>query len=135
MLASSLSSIRLTLAWDRHDLAGLNGMAEACGTRHRDALGWHGRRSHLLWSTDAGPTWCMFCAKAGPSLLPSRHGRQPHALHGRQRAVWGAAARTAPTDSDDTFRQVPAYRHSGEQARPSDTTFSLSRSSATRTIL
>jgi hypothetical protein len=29
----SLSTIRFTLVWDRHDLAGLESMAQACGTR------------------------------------------------------------------------------------------------------
>jgi len=52
MLAAFLSSSRLTLSWDRHDLAGLERMAEACGTRPRHAPVWREQRGHLLWSAD-----------------------------------------------------------------------------------
>src|SRR2546423_8517271 len=46
MWASFLSFLRLTLTWDRHDLASLERMGEAWGTRPRHAPVWHDPCGH-----------------------------------------------------------------------------------------
>src|SRR5262249_10234857 len=87
------------------------GRSRAPGTRLENQVAaapvWHDRPCHLLESTDAGLTECMFCANAPPGLVPSRYDARHHGRRGREHAVRGGPTRTPPADGADRWGQVP----------------------------